>query len=273
MNPPQQHAPRPAGPPRFPFLDHDGPIAFAHRGGALENPENTWASFRHARSLGYRYMETDVHATRDGVVAVIHDPDLTRVAGHKANVRELTWGDLSAIDLESDQHVPRLDELLEEWPEIRWNIDAKHDTVTGALVHTLRRMNAVERVCITSFSDRRLSTVKRALGSKLCTAMGPAAITALRVASLPPRPPARLLQTAFKAFGAAQVPPRQGAVPIVDRRFVNTAHAARLDVHVWTIDAGPEMERLLDLGVDGIMTDRPSLLKEVLEQRGAWTPA
>lgn len=262
----------PGGVPRFAFLDHEGPIAFAHRGGASENPENTWASFRHARSLGYRYMETDVHATRDGVVAVIHDPDLSRVAGEKLNVRDLTWGELSRIDLDGDQRVPRLEDLLEEWPEVRWNIDAKHDTVTGALVHTIRRLDCIERVCVTSFSDRRLSTLKRALGPKLCTAMGPAAITALRVASLPPRPPARLLQVTFKAFGAAQVPTRQGAIPIVDRRFVNTAHVSRLQVHVWTIDDRQEMERLLDLGVDGIMTDRPSLLKEVLEQRGVWAP-
>lgn len=262
----------PAGTPRFAFLDHDGPIAFAHRGGALENPENTWASFRHARSLGYRYMETDVHATRDGVVAVIHDPDLSRVAGEKLNVRDLTWGELSRIDLDGDQRVPKLEDLLEEWPDVRWNIDAKHETVTGALVHTIRRADCIDRVCITSFSDRRLSTLKRALGPRLCTAMGPAAITALRVASLPPRPPARLLQATFKAFGAAQVPTRQGAIPIVDTRFVNTAHVSRLQVHVWTIDDRHEMERLLGLGVDGIMTDRPSLLKEVLEQRGGWVP-
>ena len=272
MSPSHQDTARPAGAPRFAFLDHDGPIAFAHRGGAMENPENTWASFRHARDLGYRYMETDVHATRDGVVAVIHDPDLTRVAGQKVNVRDLTWGDLCKIDLDGGQRVPRLDELLEEWPEIRWNIDAKHETVTGALVHTLRRTDAIERVCVTSFSDLRLSTVKRALGPKLCTAMGPAAITALRVASLPPRPSARLLQAGFRLFGAAQVPVRQGAIPIVDRRFVGTAHLARLQVHVWTIDERAEMDRLLDLGVDGIMTDRPSLLKEVLEQRGEWAP-
>ena len=271
MNLPQQNTPHPVG-PRFAFLDHEGPIPFAHRGGALENPENTWASFRHARSLGYRYMETDVHATRDDVVAVIHDPDLSRVAGARVNVRDLTWAELSKIDLEGDQRVPRLDELMEEWPEVRWNVDAKHDTVTGPLVHTLRRTDSLDRVCVTSFSDRRLSTLKRALGPRLCTAMGPAAITALRVASLPPRPPARLLQASFKAFGAAQVPTRQGAIPIVDARFVTTAHTARLHVHVWTIDAADEMDRLLDLGVDGIMTDRPSLLKEVLERRGAWTP-
>ena len=272
MNP--THAdPWNSGAPRFPFLEHGAPIAIAHRVGAQENPENTWASFRHAHSLGFRYMETDVHATRDGVAAVIHDPDLHRVAGVAASVRDLTWNELAKIDLAGDQRVPRLDELLEEWPDIRWNIDAKHDSSVAALVETLKRTNTTDRVCITSFSDRRLGSVKRALGPQLCTAMGPAAITALRVASLPPRPPARLLQAGFRGFGAAQVPTRQGAIPIVDQRFVATAHAARLHVHVWTIDEEAEMDRLLDLGVDGIMTDRPSLLKQVLERRGAWLGA
>ena len=251
-------------------MDHPGPIAFAHRGGALENPENTWASFRHARALGYTYMETDVHATRDGVAAVIHDPDLRRVAGEAVSVRDLTWDELSKIDLDGDQRVPRLDELMEEWPEVRWNVDAKHDSSVGPLVETLRRNGALDRVCVTSFSDRRLAALKRSLGPRLCTAMGPAAITALRVASLPPRTPQRFLRSAFRSFGAAQVPPRQGAVPIVDTRFVGTAHSAGLHVHVWTIDRETEMDRLLDLGVDGIMTDRPSLLKEVLQRRGQW---
>lgn len=274
MNPnPAQADPRRTGAPRFAFLEHGAPIAFAHRGGALENPENTWASFRHARSLGYRYMETDVHATRDGVAAVIHDPDLKRIAGVAGNVRDLTWGELSKVDLDGGQRVPRLDELLEEWPDVRWNIDAKHDSSVAVLVETLRRTATTDRVCITSFSDRRLGAVKRALGPGLCTAMGPAAVTALRVASLPPRPPARLLQAGFRGFGAAQVPTRQGAVPIVDQRFVATAHAARLHVHVWTIDEEAEMDRLLDLGVDGIMTDKPSLLKQVLQRRGAWIGA
>lgn len=260
--------------PRFAFLDHDGrPIAFAHRGGARENPENTWASFRHAVSLGYRYMETDVHSTRDGVAAVIHDPDLRRVAGVETDVRDLTWSDLSKIDLEGDQHVPRLDELFEEWPDIRWNLDAKHESSVAVMVETIKRTGTIDRICVTAFSDRRLSSVKRALGPGLCTAMGPAATTALRVASLPPRAPARLLQATFKAFGAAQVPTRQGAIPIVDDRFVSTAHLAGLQVHVWTIDRESEMDRLLDLGVDGIMTDSPTLLKEVLVRRGDWVDA
>ncbi|HEX4865746.1 MAG TPA: glycerophosphodiester phosphodiesterase [Acidimicrobiales bacterium] len=258
---------------RFPFLDNRGPIAFAHRGGALERMENTWSSFTHAVDLGYRYMETDVHSTRDGVVVAFHDPELSRVSGRGGLIRDLTWQELSAIELNSGDRVPRLDELLSAWPEVRWNIDAKHDTVVAPLADTLARGGAVERVCVTSFSDVRLERLKRAVGPRLCTAMGPAAVGALRLASLSPRVPAapvRAILLPFRRFGAVQVPTGYKKVELVERRFVSAAHSAGLQVHVWTIDDEDEMVRLLDLGVDGVMTDRPTLLKQVLERRGEW---
>lgn len=218
-------------------------------------------------------METDVHTTRDGVVAAVHDPGLARVSGRRELVRNLTWKELSSVELNGSDHIPRLDELLASWPDVRWNIDAKHDSVVGPLADTVRRCEAVERVCVTSFSDVRLERMKRLLGPGLCTAMGPAAVGALRLASLSPWAPAafsRLVLLPFRRFGAVQVPTRYRNVELVERRLVATAHASGLQVHVWTIDDEPEMDRLLDLGVDGIMTDRPTLLKAVLERRGQW---
>ena len=256
---------------RFAFLDHPGPIAFAHRGGALEAAENTWTSFRRAKELGYHYMETDVHATRDGVVVTIHDADLARTAERSGLVREMDWAELAAVRLTgSDEPVPRLDDALAAWPDVRWNIDAKHDSVVGPLIETIHRSGAIERVCITSFNDRRLARIKRALGPKLCTGMGPAASTALRLASVLPGAAGRQLGRRVAGFGAAQVPVRQGRVPLVDRRFVDTARELGIAVHIWTVDDAATMERLLDLGVDGIMTDRPSALKEVLVKRSQW---
>ena len=172
--------------PRFAFLDHPGPIAFAHRGGAAERPENTWASFSHARSLGYRYMETDVHATADGVVAVIHDPSLDRVTDRPGTVADLPWAEVAKARIDGREPIPRLDELLATWPELRWNIDAKHEAVVAPLVETLRRAGALERVCVTSFSDPRLTRVRAAGGATLCTSTGPRAIAALRLASVAP---------------------------------------------------------------------------------------
>jgi len=253
---------------RHPFLDHPGPLAFAHRGGGAENPENTYQAFEHALSLGYRYLETDVHTTADGVVAVMHDPSLERMSDRGGKIAELTWAEVSAAILPGDQSVPRLDEVLDRWPEVRFNIDAKDPAVVEPLAAVLRRANALDRVCITSFSERRVATLRRLLGPGLCTAMGPRGITALRLASLLPDP--AVARRGWSGALAAQVPLRSGRIPIVDRRFIDAAHRVGLGVHVWTIDDAPTMERILDLGVDGIMTDRPTVLKEVLVTRGAW---
>ncbi|HLI53669.1 MAG TPA: glycerophosphodiester phosphodiesterase [Acidimicrobiales bacterium] len=258
-------------PSRFPFLEHPGPIAFAHRGGALEAPENSWTSFRHARSLGYAYIETDVHATRDGVVVTLHDPDLARTGDRPGLVREMTWAEVSAVRLAGcTEGVPRLDDVLAAWPDLKWNIDAKHDSVVGPLVETVRRCGVVDRICVTSFSDRRTARIRRALGPALCTALGPAGTTALRVASLLGGRASEALAARVAGAGAAQVPQRRGRVTIVDDRLVSTAHRLGLQVHVWTVDDAPTMRSLLDQGVDGIMSDRPTLLKEVLSERGAW---
>lgn len=260
---------------RYAFLDQSGPIAFAHRGGALEAPENTWKAFRRSVSLGYQYIETDVHATLDGIVVTAHDPDLARSMGRPDMIRETRWSALAAMRPSgSDDPLPRLDDVLAAWPELRWNIDAKHDSVVGPLIETIHRSGAVERVCITSFDQRRTARIRRALGPRLCTSMGPPATGALRLASvLPTRAGLRAERRAgsyLGRFGAAQVPVRQGRIPLVDTRFIAAAHRLGVAVHVWTVDEADEMRRLLDLGVDGIMTDRPSTLKEVLLARGSW---
>jgi len=258
---------------RFAFLDHPGPIAFAHRGGALEAFENTWTSFSHAHDLGYRYIETDVNASSDGVALTIHDPYLDRVTEQSGLVRDLPWRRLSTVRLggeASGEGIPRLDEVLAAWPETRWNVDAKHDSAVDPLIETLRRSGAVDRVCVTSFSDRRLTRIRRALGPRLCTALGPAGVASLRATSMLPPALATPVTGALARSGAAQVPVRRGWMPLVDRRMVDAAHRTGLHVHVWTIDDETTMARLLDLGVDGIMTDRPRVLKALLERRHAW---
>ncbi len=259
-------------PARYEFLDHPGPIPFAHRGGAAEAPENSRAAFSHALDLGYRYLETDVYATSDGEVVAIHDPDLARTADRPGRISELSWSEVCAARLPGDQRILRLDDVLEEWPDACWNIDTKHDAAVEPLARVLSRASAVGRVCVTSFSDRRLAKVRQLLGPSLCTATGPAAITALRLGSLVPlaRVASELGRTRWAAAAATQVPIRQGRIPVVDARFVAFAHRCGLAVHVWTVDDAAEMDRLLDLGIDGIMTDRPTVLKEVLVRRGQW---
>lgn len=251
---------------RWAFLDHPGPLAFAHRGGALEAPENTWAAFERARRLGFRYLETDARLTGDGVVVAIHDPALDRVSDRGGRVRDLSWAEVSAAQVAGGQGVPRLEDLLGAWPDAHWNIDAKADAVVDPLVDAIRRTGTLERVCVTSFADRRVRRARRALGARLCTAPGRAGVARLRAASLlGPATPAGL-----GAHGAVQVPRHHRGVRVLDERLVVAAHRAGLQVHVWTVDDPDGMEEVLDLGVDGVMTDRPEVLRGVLERRGQW---
>ena len=246
----------------FAFLDHPGPIPFAHRGGAGEWPEKTMPAFEGAVALGYRYVETDVHVTADGVLVAFHDESLDRVTDRSGLIRETTWSDVRRAKVDGREPIPLLEDLLGTWPDLRVNIDPKHDSAVDALVDVIRRTGAVDRVCIGAFSDRRIARVGAALGPQLCTSLGPRGIAKLKAAGYlaPVRLPAP----------CAQVPVRSGRVVVTDERFVRTAHRLGVQVHVWTIDDPDEMHRLLDMGVDGIMTDRPAVLRGVLEQRGQW---
>ena len=242
-----------------PYLDWPGPIAFAHRGGASENPENTLPAFQHAIDLGYTYLETDVHATSDGVLVAFHDNDLERTCGRPGLIDELPWSEVSEARVDGTEPIPLFDDLMEAFPDTRVNIDCKTDASLEPLVAALRKHDCLDRVCIGSFSDARLRCLRRELGPGLCSSFGPAQVAAWRFGLPVP-------------WGGqiAQVPPAQGPVAIVTDSTVRRAHRRNFQVHVWTIDDADEMHRLLDLGVDGIMTDRPVVLKEVLVERGEW---
>jgi glycerophosphoryl diester phosphodiesterase len=249
----------------FTFLDWPGPIPFAHRGGASEVPENTMPAFEHAIRLGYRYIETDVHITSDGVLLAFHDDVLDRVTDRKGVVEELPWSVVREAKVDGREPIPTLEALLDAWPDVRVNIDPKHDGAVEPLAATLRKCNAVDRVCVGAFSDERLERV-RALLAGICTSLGPIGTLQLGLAAqgedIPDLP-----------APCVQVPTHYLDTEIVTPAFVDTAHRRGMQVHVWTIDEPDEMTRLLDLGVDGIMTDRPKVLREVLERRGQWTGA
>lgn len=244
------------------FLDHPGPIPFAHRGGACDRPENTMPAFENAVRLGYRYLETDVHVTADGVLVAFHDDVLDRVTDRQGHIDELPWAEVRQARVDGES-IPLLEDLLGAWPDARVNIDAKHDASVRPLVEILERTGAHDRVCIAAFSDSRMSTIRGLVGERVCTAMGPLDIARLRATSFG-------LPLGRFAATCTQVPVRRGRMLVVDARFVATAHRLRIPVHVWTIDDADEMDRLLDLGVDGIMSDRPTVLKEVLVRRGQW---
>ena len=247
-----------------PFLDWPGPLAFAHRGGASEAPENTMPAFEHAVGLGYRYLETDAHLTADGRLIAFHDDRLDRVTDRTGVIAELPWSEVQRARVDGREPIPLLEDLLAAWPEVRVNIDPKNDAAAEPLAEAILRTGTVDRVCVAAFSDRRIERVKAIVGPTLCTGMGPRQIAQL-VGVSRGMPRGKRLRSP-----CAQVPPHQGRLPLVTPRFVSAAHRLGVQVHVWTIDDRAEMARLLDLGIDGVMTDRPNVLKDLLVERGEW---
>ncbi len=256
-----------ARPAKFPYLEFDGVLAFAHRGGTSAHPENTLPAFQHAIDLGFRYLETDVHATRDGVLLAFHDEELDRVTDMSGGIAEMEYADVSKARIDGKEPIPLFAELLASWPEARFNIDPKLDNAAVPLIKVLKDANALDRVCVTSFSDKRTAGIRDHLGASLCTGLGPLGTTRMRFSSL--SGPFSGIWGRFEQ-GCLQIPTHQFGIRLVDRRLIEHAHDRGLQVHVWTIDDAAEMARLLDLGVDGLMTDRPEVLKSVLKQRGVW---
>ena len=240
----------------------------AHRGGAHEAAENTRSAFDHAVSLGYTYLETDIQVTRDGIAVLFHDDDLGRVTDASGPISSLTWNQLRRVESAAGvDQLLRLDDALDLYRDQRFNLDLKSDAAVEPFLAVLNATAAYRRVLVGSFSDARLSTVRRRVGPQLATSAGPREVAAaVASARRLPRPRPTTIPVAL------QVPVALRGVTIVNRQLVEQAHARGVEVHVWTIDDADEMMRLLDLGVDGILTDRPTLLREVLHNRGQWNP-
>ncbi len=265
---------------RFGFLDHDGPIAYAHRGGSLELPENSMAAFAAAVELGFSYLETDARLTKDGHLVVLHDKVIDRVTDRRGAIAELTLEEVRRARLlgpdgePSDERIPLLEDVFSVWPDAKINVDAKDNRSVEPLIELIRRTRSVDRVCVGAFSDKRLAAMRTALGAGLCTVLGPSDAARLRAASygvpfLPITGAVAQLPVSYKV--PANVPVGGGVrIPVIDRRLLAAARRRDIPVHVWTIDDATEMHRLLDLGVGGLMTDRPTVLRDVFVDRGHW---
>lgn len=245
----------------------------AHRGFDAEGTglENTMAAFQAAVDLGYRYIETDVHATRDGVVLAFHDDTLDRVTDCRGRIPELAWREVRRARVGAGEPVPRLEELLEEWPDLNVNIDIKSAGAVVPLVHVIERMRAHDRVCVTSFSDQRRRAALMRLTRPVVTSAGQSSAAAFRAAAaLPPLVRPSVVARTLREVDGLQVPAEHLGIEVVTPTSVAAAQEVGAFVHVWTINDPAEMGRLLDLGVDGIVTDRADLLKAVLLERGQW---
>jgi glycerophosphoryl diester phosphodiesterase len=254
------------------FFSGPYPRAFVHRGwhyDELAGMENSLSAFRRAVAEGYHYLETDVHATSDGVVVVQHDAVLDRTTDTSGAVARMSWNQVRKAKIGGREPVSRLEDLLEELPDALLNIDVKAESAIQPLITTLRRANAFGRVCVASFSEARLAKVRSSAGDGLLTSMGTKAIARLWASG---RLPSWVRQRRGHQR-IAQVPVRHGRLTIVDKRLITAARRRGIEVHVWTVDEPAQMHQLIDLGVDGLMTDRPGVLRDVLRERGLWAPA
>ena len=244
------------------------------------------AAFARAVDEGYRYLETDVHVTSDGRLVAFHDYRLDRVTDGAGLIGAQTWDRVRSARIGGLEPIPLMADVLEAFPDARINIDPKSDAAVGPLLDLLREGNATDRVCVGAFSDRRLAGIRQAAGPELATSLGPRqvfrTVAATHWRRVRPFPRWHTDPTArggapgrpgpgLSGVVAAQVPVRFGRVRVITPGFIAVAHGAALEVHAWTIDDPAEMSRLLDLGVDGIMTDRPDLLRDVLQRRGVWS--
>ena len=268
--------------PAHPYLDAPYPRAMAHRGWHLDElsgMENSMASLRRALAEGFRYLEIDVHATSDGVVVVCHDASLNRTTDSTGPIAAQPWDVVRTARVRGREAVPSLREVFDELPEALLNIDVKSDSAVEPTLALVSELDAWDRICLASFSSERLSRMREVGGSKLITACSPTEAFGLRTrgwlrrAGLGRSGQGRLRR--LRALGPvdaqlAQVPVRHGPITVVDREVLAAAHEAGIEVHVWTINDAHRMRALLDLGVDGLISDRPDVLREVLAERGQW---
>lgn len=252
------------------YFDHSGPLAFAHRGFSSDGLENSMAAFRAAVDLGYRYMETDVRTTRDGVALAFHDASLDRTTDRTGRIVDLPWREVAVARIGGSEPVVKLEDLLATWAHVRFNIDVKDAASIGPIARAIDRTRSHDRVCVASFSDRRRRAVLRRLSAPVATSGGRFTVATFRFAAATAGF-ATLVARTLRQVDCLQVPERVGLATVVTPGTIAAAHAAGKHVHVWTVNEETAMHRLLGRGVDGLITDRADVLRDVMQARGSWS--
>ena len=240
------------------YLDYDGLKVLAHRGGAEESYENTTESFEYSQLLGCEFIETDVQVSSDGIPYIFHDDDLKRILNKPVRFDSLSSNEIDDLNIFNSCKIPKLSDTLLRFPNLCFQIDFKTDEVVMPALDVINDMNVFDRVCIASFSSKRLQKV-RSLYPDLCISMGPNEVFKTLVASL----------NLFKGEipgDCLQIPMSYYGIKIVSKRFVDFVHSKGLKIMIWTINDVKTFKYLIDLGVDGIITDKPKLLFQTIEE-------
>ena len=242
------------------YLNYNGLAVMAHRGGSLEAPENTIESFKYAIEIGSDIIETDIQLSSDGVPYIFHDDDLKRIPGIEKNFNDLLASEIDELNIFGDFKIPTLEETLKQFPDTKFQIDFKTDEVVDPAIEIINKLPHVKKnLCIASFSSQRLQKIKSKL-SDVTYSMGPHEV----------------LKLLLKSFGiyrgevggdCLQIPIYRYGIKIVTKRFVDFCKHENIKISVWTINSSEEMNYLIDLDVDGIITDKPKALINLLASR------
>jgi glycerophosphoryl diester phosphodiesterase len=262
------------------YLEPPRPRVFGHRGAAALAPENTLVSFAVASRLGASYLELDVHGTADGTIVVLHDDTVDRTTDGSGPVREMPWRGVERLDAGhgfrfaadvaafpyrgQGVRIPTLESVLREFRGHRFNIEIKQaePAIVDEVAATLRREGVASHTLLAAESAAIMADIRRAVGDETVTGSSVGDVLAFFAAL-----DGETLGAYEHPGVALQIPTRVGDRVLVDRRSIDAAHARGVEIHVWTINQADEIERLLDLGVDGIMSDSPGLVRAAAERR------
>ena len=238
-------------------------LAFAHRGGNEFAPENSFRAFKSAVDIGYKYLETDVHLTKDGFLIAFHDDTLDRVTDKSGLIRDLTLSEIKKAKIAGTDEIPLLSELLNSFTDCFFNIDCKVDETVQPLINLINNNDFINRVCIGSFSQKRINFIRKSLGKEVKTSMGPAEVILSKFLSY------TSLGYNFKS-SYTSIPIRRYGINLLDERNINYLKSNNQKVIAWTINDEDQMKMLINIGIDGIMTDNLTLLKKVLIEESLW---
>tara|TARA_B100001559_G_scaffold190582_1_gene159483 strand:+ start:214 stop:966 length:753 start_codon:yes stop_codon:yes gene_type:complete len=246
----------------FEYLDNYKFTPFSHRGGSIENDENTIEAFDKSISLGYRYLETDVQHTKDDRLVIFHDNNLKRICNLDLEISNTNFHELKDIKIFNKHNIPLLTEVLNIWPDINFNIEPKTERSAYLLLDELKKQKNLDQFCVGSFKSETLNIMRKGFNDKICTSMSQDEVISYFLN--------RLIPFSKNAAPCVQIPMYFYGLQIVTKNLVDYVHNTGKKIHVWTINDENKMKTLIDYGVDGIMTDRPKKLKEVLTERKLW---
>ena len=230
-------------------------IGLSHRGNSKKFIENSFEAFNSVVQMGYKYIETDLRMTLDKEVIAFHDPDLKRLFNLDLQVKDLTFNEIANLFKEKNCSLLTLEDVLKEFPKIYFNIDLKVEEVIQDSIKVVADFNAFDRVCFASFHSNRTGKVLR-YNQNAIVSMGMKDIALFK-----------FFKFNNKNKKIIQIPLKWKGIKILTRNLIQKAHKSNLLVHVWTINDRKLINNLIDLGVNGIVTDEPELLMEIMKER------